>query len=146
VTCTGVNHGEYGERVSRNLEWETLMQRVPPDFQKYRLEFTKTRHFKQKVVFFWGGRRLCPLRRPLPQWTALLASNQAFWIDLCVSIRILAGITSVLTTKNAYFSEQLKRNSITLSWSQRGPRLVADLQRAGIWPITSSELARASTS
>ena len=27
-----------------------------------------------------------------------------------------------------------------------GPRLVADLQRAGIWPITSSELARASRS
>jgi len=23
----------------------------------------------------------------------------------------------------------------TLSWSQTGPRLVADLQRAGIWPI-----------
>jgi len=33
-----------------------------------------------------------------------------------------------------------------LSWSQTGPRLVADLQRAGIWPITSSELARASRS
>ena len=34
---------------------------------------------------------------------------------------------------------QLKPNSITLSWSQTGPRLVADLQRAGTWPITGSE-------
>jgi len=40
----------------------------------------------------------------------------------------------------------LKPNSITISWSQTGPRLVADLQRAGIWPITISELARASRS
>ena len=40
----------------------------------------------------------------------------------------------------------LKPNSISLSWLQTGPRLVADLQRAGIWPITSSELARASRS
>jgi len=34
-------------------------------------------------------------------------------------------------------------------WSQTGPKLVADLQRAGIWPIISlanSELARASRS
>ena len=34
-------------------------------------------------------------------------------------------------------------------WSQTGPKLVADLQRAGIWPIiqlASSELARASRS
>jgi len=29
----------------------------------------------------------------------------------------------------------LKPNSITLCWSQAGPKLVADLQRAGIWPI-----------
>ena len=29
----------------------------------------------------------------------------------------------------------LRPNSITLSWSQTGPKLVADLQRAGIWPI-----------
>jgi len=29
----------------------------------------------------------------------------------------------------------LEPNSITLSWSQTGPQLVADLQRAGIWPI-----------
>jgi len=43
-------------------------------------------------------------------------------------------------------STSLKPNSITLSWSQTGPRLVADLQRAGIWPITSSELVRASRS
>jgi len=33
-----------------------------------------------------------------------------------------------------------------LTWSQTGLKLVADLQRAGIWPITSSELARASRS
>jgi len=42
-----------------------------------------------------------------------------------------------------------RTNSITISWSQRGPKLVADLQRAGIWPIiylASSELARASRS
>jgi len=26
-------------------------------------------------------------------------------------------------------------NSITLFWSKTGPKLVADLQRAGIWPI-----------
>ena len=30
----------------------------------------------------------------------------------------------------------LTPNSTALSWSQTGPRLVADLQRAGIWPIT----------
>jgi len=30
---------------------------------------------------------------------------------------------------------QLKPHSITLSWSQAGSKLVADLQRAGIWPI-----------
>ena len=38
---------------------------------------------------------------------------------------------------------QLRPNSITLSWSQTGPKLVADLQRVGIWPIielASSEL------
>ena len=29
----------------------------------------------------------------------------------------------------------LQPNSIKLSWSQTGPKLVADLQRAGIWPI-----------
>jgi len=29
----------------------------------------------------------------------------------------------------------LRPNSITLSWSQTGPKLVTDLQRAGIWPI-----------
>ena len=29
----------------------------------------------------------------------------------------------------------LKSNSITLSWSQTDLKLVADLQRAGIWPI-----------
>jgi len=40
----------------------------------------------------------------------------------------------------------VKPNSTTLSWSQTGSRLVADLQRIGIWPITSSELARASRS
>jgi len=28
-----------------------------------------------------------------------------------------------------------KPNSIMLSWSQTGPKLVTDLQRAGIWPI-----------
>jgi len=33
-----------------------------------------------------------------------------------------------------------------LSWSQTGLRLVANMQRAGIWPITSSELTRASRS
>jgi len=32
-------------------------------------------------------------------------------------------------------SSQLRPNSLTLSGSQTGPRLVADLQRAGIWPI-----------
>ena len=45
--------------------------------------------------------------------------------------------------------DALKPNSITLSWSQTGPRLVADVQRAGIWPIIqlgSSELAHASRS
>jgi len=44
---------------------------------------------------------------------------------------------------------RLRPNSITLSSSQTGPKLVADLQRAGIWPIiylASSELARASRS
>jgi len=43
----------------------------------------------------------------------------------------------------------LRQNSITLSWSQTGPKLVADLQLAGIWPIiqlASSELARPSRS
>jgi len=30
----------------------------------------------------------------------------------------------------------LRPNSITLSWSQTGPKMVADLQRAGIWPIS----------
>ena len=43
----------------------------------------------------------------------------------------------------------LKPNSITLSCSQTGPRLVADVQRAGIWPIiqlASSELAQTSRS
>jgi len=40
----------------------------------------------------------------------------------------------------------LRPNSITLSWSLTGPKLVAHLQLAGIWPITSSELARASKS
>jgi len=40
----------------------------------------------------------------------------------------------------------LKPNSITLSWSQTGTKLVADLQRAAIWLITSNELARASRS
>jgi len=29
----------------------------------------------------------------------------------------------------------LRPNSITLFWSQTGPKLVADLQRAGIWPL-----------
>jgi len=33
-------------------------------------------------------------------------------------------------------STRLKPNSITLTWSQTGLRLVADLQQAGIWPIT----------
>jgi len=36
-----------------------------------------------------------------------------------------------------------------VSWSQTGPKLVADLQRAGIWPIiylASSSLAQASRS
>jgi len=40
-------------------------------------------------------------------------------------------------------------NSITLSWSQTGPKLVVYLPRAGIWLIiylASSELARASRS
>jgi len=44
---------------------------------------------------------------------------------------------------------ELRPNSITLSWSQTGSKLVADLQRAGIWPIiylASSELARVSMS
>jgi len=41
---------------------------------------------------------------------------------------------------------QVKPNSIMLSWSQTGQGMVADLQRAGIWPITSSELARPSRS
>jgi len=40
----------------------------------------------------------------------------------------------------------LRPNSITLSRSQTNPKLVADLQRDGIWSITSSELARASRS
>jgi len=35
----------------------------------------------------------------------------------------------------------LRPNSITLSWSQTGPKLVADLQLAGIWHISSSSLA-----
>jgi len=32
-------------------------------------------------------------------------------------------------------SNHLRPNSITLSWSPTGPKLVADLQLAAIWPI-----------
>ena len=47
-------------------------------------------------------------------------------------VRVKAGGTSCFHS----ITQKLKPNSITLSWSQTGPRLVADLQqRAGIWPI-----------
>ena len=55
----------------------------------------------------------------------------------------------LLVRNRIVFRRTLRPNSITLSWSQTGPKLVADLQRAGIWPIiwlASSELARASRS
>jgi len=44
---------------------------------------------------------------------------------------------------------EIKPNFISLSWLQTGPKLVADLQRAGIWPniyLLSSKLAQASRS
>ena len=39
--------------VPQNLEWGTIMQSVPPDFQKYCSEFTETRHspFQAKISF-----------------------------------------------------------------------------------------------
>jgi len=33
-------------------------------------------------------------------------------------------------------------NSITLSWSQTGPKVVADLQRAGIYELAGLYIAR----
>ena len=55
---TGVNHVEEGRgerRVPKNLQYgRTLMQIIPPVFQKYRSEITKTRHFKRKIHFFSG--------------------------------------------------------------------------------------------
>jgi len=61
--ATSEVHQERGHRhkssgtvgpVPHDLEWGTLMQIVPPGFQKYRSEFTKTRHFKWKIPFFSG--------------------------------------------------------------------------------------------
>jgi len=39
-----------------------------------------------------------------------------------------------LTCTRTHWYQQ-KPNSIKLSWSQTGSKLVADLQRAGIWPM-----------
>jgi len=45
-----------------------------PDFQKYRSNFTETRHFKRKIHFFpWGSRGLPPF--------PLLAQNHASLLD-----------------------------------------------------------------
>ena len=80
---TGVNHVEEGRgerRVPENLQYgRTLMQIIPPVFQKYRSGITKTRHFKRKIHFFLGrGLSLCLGSSPMD---STLAPNQAFWID-----------------------------------------------------------------
>jgi len=48
-----------------------------------------------------------------------------------------------------YRKSQIPLRYLVAIWSQTGPKLVADMQRAGIWPViylASSELARASRS
>jgi len=45
-------------------------------------------------------------------------------------------LSLLLIRKEYYMCVDLRPNSVALSWSQTGPKLVADLQRAGIWPIT----------
>jgi len=62
-------------------------------------------------------------------------------------LRIIRIVSTTLRVDQAILTGALKPNSITLSWSQTGSKLVADLQRAGIWPIiyyASTELARTS--
>jgi len=56
----------------------TMMQTVPPGFQKYRSEFTKIRHFKRKKTSFFSGKGPSPLLIPLSQWTQLLAPKPIF--------------------------------------------------------------------
>ena len=52
----------------------------PQIWKDCRSEFTKTRHFKRKLIFFWGG-GLAPSPDPFVSGPPLLVPNQAF----CVS-------------------------------------------------------------
>jgi len=69
----GVNNGVGQDgRVLRNLDWVTLMQ-IVPRFSKIPLRFQQITSFRAKNSF-------CLLEKgPLPRWTPLLDSNQAFW-------------------------------------------------------------------
>jgi len=59
-------------------------------------------------------------------------------ISMCKVTSVHTGCRNA--TRRTTFSvntqrDRLRPNSISLSWSQTGPKLVADLQRAGTWPI-----------
>ena len=81
---------------------------------------------------------------------AALRGHALFMSDVQQS----AGISSTTNTRKLATSaesllEAIRAKFYYAIWSQTGPKLVADLQRAGIWHIislASSELARASRS
>jgi len=153
------NDDEDGGRVPHNFEQQTLNCKLSPDFVTLQFSAPK-RHFNRKCNFsgrwhtaFQGpspGGRVIPLptHHPCPQpslldtplcpagFTSPMPAFESVWhvttsSDAAYDLRQHATIHRTSRDQKARSNDLLKPNSITLA----GSKLVADLQRAEIWPI-----------
>jgi len=80
---TGINHEGQGNGSPTVLEWRTLVQIVPAFSTNTARNSPKHATSSEKFIFFWSSPDPSPVdSTPHP--------NQAFWIGLCVPLRIPA--------------------------------------------------------